>query len=199
MSIVSNYGDSCLEQHNSPDKMLLHITKFKFKGFQMYKTSSFSRIALMLSLLTSGAASAAAATESAPLMDRNKFSIGFGVSSNSVSGPADDETGYQFFAGYELDMINIMEGVDTSVEFGYMDYGYDGRDTDGLWATGVVDGYITDQFRWVGRLGFDFGDDSGLMLGVGAGLALSQELELRAEYVIRDEIDSIQINVLFHL
>jgi hypothetical protein len=133
-----------------------------------------------------------------PLLDKNKFSIGLGVSSNSVSGPVDDEIGYQFFAAYNLTRVNLMDGVDSSVEAGLMDYGFK-RDSTGIWATYVVDGKIGAGFGWLARLGLDLGDDSGLMAGVGAGYEINKKMDIRLEYVIRDEVDSLQFNFLYRL
>ncbi|MCZ6798252.1 MAG: hypothetical protein O7D36_09940 [Gammaproteobacteria bacterium] len=138
------------------------------------------------------------ADESQPLLDKNKFSMGGGISTNSVSGPVSDEIGYQFFGAYNLNQINLMEGVHSSVEFGYMDYGFSG-DSSGIWATYVVDGSLGGKFGWLARLGLDIGDDSGLMLGVGLGYSVNSRMELRGEYVIRDEVDSLQFNILYDL
>ena len=133
-----------------------------------------------------------------PVLDKQKFSIGAGVARNSV-GPF-DETGFQFFAAYDLNKVNLMEGVNTSIEFGYMDYGsFGGGDDGGLWATAVVDGALGEKFGWLARLGFDLGDDSGLMFGAGLGLDLNEKSALRLEYVVRDNVDSIQLNFLYHL
>ena len=154
------------------------------------------------SLLTaySGVASAAASGKK-PLLNKNEFSIGAGVSINSVDVPGfnDDEAGFQFFGAYDLSAINIMDGVDSSIEFGYMDYGFDQGDGDGIWATFVVDGAISGQLGWLARLGLDFGDDSGLMIGAGVSLSLSKKLDTRLEYVVRDDVDSIQLNFLYRL
>lgn len=144
----------------------------------------------------------AAAPSSKPLLNKNKFSIGAGVSINSVDAPPpfdDDETGFQFFGAYDLSAVNLMDGVDTSIEFGYMDYGFDGVDNDGIWATAVVDGTISGQLGWLARLGFDFGDDSGIMLGAGISYSLSKQLDTRLEYVVRDEVDSIQLNFIYSM
>lgn len=132
-----------------------------------------------------------------PLLDKQKFSVGAGISRNSV-GPL-DETGFQFFAGYDLDKVNLIEGAFTSIEIGYMDYGFSAVDTSGLWANVVIDGDIDEKFAWLARAGFDFGDDSGLMFGAGLGLNLNEKAVLRLEYVIRDDIDSIQFNLLYHM
>jgi len=133
-----------------------------------------------------------------PLLDRGKFSIGAGISNNSVSGPIDDELGYQIFGAYDLSMVNLMEGVYSSVEFGVMDYGFS-NDSTGIWGTYVIDGDIGGGFGWLARLGLDIGDDNGLMLGAGAGYEINKQIDIRLEYVVRDEVDSLQFNVLFRL
>lgn len=138
------------------------------------------------------------AQEGKPLLDRSLISIGAGISNNSISGPINDEIGYQFFAAYDLNQINLIDGVKSSVEFGIMDYGFR-RDSTGIWATYVADGIISGQFGWLARAGLDIGDDSGLMFGAGASYAADKTLELRGEYVIRDDINSLQFNILFHL
>ena len=132
-----------------------------------------------------------------PLLSKDKLSIGAGLARNSAASL--DKTGVQFFAAYAIDEVNLMEGVNTSVEFGYMDYGSFGNDSGGLWATGVIDGAISNGFGWLARLGFDLGDDSGLMFGAGGSYDLNGKMELRGEYIIRDEIDSIQVNFIYKL
>ncbi len=155
-----------------------------------------------LAVVTSLIAGPVLAQEEAskPLLDKNMFAIGAGIANNSVSG-ADDETGFQFFAAYDLTQVNLMEGVNTSIEFGYMDYGdFPGPDADGgLWVTGVVDGNLTGQLDWLARLGLDFGDDDGFMFGAGVGYNFNVKNQLRLEYVVRDNIDSLQLNYVHHL
>jgi len=149
-------------------------------------------------------AMAAEKSSSKPLLNKSDVSIGAGIANNTIDLPApfsdQDETGFQFFAGFNLRKVNLMEGVNTSVEAGYMDYGFDtGGNSGGLWATAVVDGTISGTFGWLGRVGFDFGDDDGLMFGAGLSLDLGTKTELRGEYVIRDNIDSLQLNLVYHL
>ncbi len=134
-----------------------------------------------------------------PLLSKDKLSIGAGISANSIDLPSSDKTGFQFFAAYAIDQINLMEGVNTSVELGYMDYGFSGKYSGGLWATGVIDGAISNGFGWLARLGLDLGDDSGLMFGAGVSYDLNKQMELRGEYIIRDDIDSIQVNFVYKL
>ncbi len=132
-----------------------------------------------------------------PLLERSNFSIAAGLSNNSVSGLS-DEVGFQFFGAYDLTQINLMDGVYSSVEFGFMDYGFD-NDSTGIWGTYVVGGHLSSRFGWLARLGFDVGDDNGILLGVGGSFSINQKMETRIEYVIRDEVDSLQFNFLYRL
>ncbi len=138
------------------------------------------------------------AAEGEPLLDKNLFSIGAGISDNSIGRPRDDEIGFQFFAAYDLNQVNLMTGLTSSVEFGFMDFGFS-RDDTGIWASYVVDGTISGRFGWLAQAGFDIGDDSGLLVGAGVKYALDEKIDLRVEYVVRDEVDSLQFNLLFHL
>ncbi len=152
----------------------------------------------MMTLLFAGNVSPVLADQHQPMLDKDKFSVGAGISSNSISGPVSDETGFQFFGAYDLDQVNLMEGVTSSVEFGFMDYGFSG-DSNGIWGAYVIDGKFSGQFGWLARLGYDIGDDNGLMIGAGLGFALSDQLDLRGEYVVRDDIDSLQFNILYRM
>ena len=152
--------------------------------------------ALTFALLSGTCVTPVFADESEPLLDKNLFSIGAGFSNNSVR--SDDEIGFQFFAAYDLNQLNVMEGAGSAVEFGFIDYGFS-RDSSGIWGTYVVDGIISEKLGWLARLGLDIGDDSGLMIGAGVSYASSEKMELRGEYVIRDDVDSLQFNVLYHL
>ena len=154
--------------------------------------------AVVLLSMLSGPLMAAEATKSKPLLNKSKMAVGVGIANNSIG--SNDETGFQFFAAYDLDQVNLMDNVNTSIEFGYMDYGdFAGGNSGGLWVTGVVDGNITGNLDWLGRLGLDLGDDDGFMFGAGVGYNLNKKMQLRGEYVIRDSIDSLQINLYYHL
>ncbi|MCP4876739.1 MAG: porin family protein [Gammaproteobacteria bacterium] len=152
--------------------------------------------ALFFILLSGVGTTPVIAEGSKPLLNKDLFSIGAGVSRNSVRH--DDETGFQFFAAYDLNEVNVMDGVSSSVEFGFMDYGFS-HDSTGIWGNYVVKGLIGEKFGWLARLGLDIGDDSGLMVGAGVSYATSDQVELRGEYVVRDDVDSVQFNFLFHL
>ena len=154
---------------------------------------------MSLMALALGSVHAQNGNTSKPLLDRNELAIGGGISLNSVPGPWSDEVGFQFFAAYDLDRVNLMQGVSSSVELGYMDYGFSGGDSGGLWATAVIDGAIQNNFGWLARLGLDLGDDSGLMFGAGLSLGINNKMNLRGEYVIRDDVDSLQLNLIYRL
>jgi hypothetical protein len=133
--------------------------------------------------------------------NQDNLYAGAGIGLNSVSG-LDDAIGIQIFGGYKLNMVNL-DPIALAVEVGYMDTGdfeaggMNVGSASGLWATAVANYPVSPEVNLLGRLGLDFGDDDGLMLGVGAGFRLSPELQLRGEYVIRDNIDSLQANVVY--
>lgn len=75
----------------------------------------------------------------------------------------------------------------------------------GFWISGVVS-YPVSEFtnaEWakkvdlLGRVGLDFGDDDGLLYGVGAEYSLSEQWAVRGEYVLRSNINSLQANVVY--
>ena len=155
-------------------------------------------ISLIMVLTLGTVLTQAHAQENKPLLERNQFSIGVGISNNEISSPDEDDTGFQFFGAYDLDHVNLMEGVDSSVEFGFIDFGFD-EDDIGIWASYVVDGAISGRVGWLAQAGIDIGDDSGLLVGAGLKFMLDDKSDLRFEYVKRDEVDSLQINFLYHL
>jgi len=150
---------------------------------------------MLLLLLASGAAAA-----EKQLLDTSKVYFGGGISSNDLSG-FDKATGFQFFGGYKLD-YKLGTGA-LGVELGYMDSGefdsaFGSTEAKGIWATAVGAWPVSRNVNIIARLGFDFGDDDGLMLGGGVGYSVAKNLDLRGEYVIRDNIDSLQFNVVYY-
>lgn len=133
--------------------------------------------------------------------DQDNLYVGGGIGINSITG-LDDATGFQVFVGYELDM-NDLDPVKLAVEVGYMNSGdfkwggFNAGSASGLWATAVGSYALSPELSFVGRLGLDFGDDDGLMLGAGVGYAINQQIAVRGEYVIRDNIDSLQANIVY--
>ena len=137
--------------------------------------------------------------------DLRRLFFGGGVSLNSVSG-ADDGTGFQIFGGYNFPRIAPKLYVDA--EAGYMDTGNLDRrvcapgpcnaKANGPWTTGVVRYLVAPNVELIGRAGVDLGDDDGLMVGIGVGFIVNPHLKLRTEFVVRDNVDSFQFNVVVY-
>jgi len=136
----------------------------------------------------------------------SKFYLGGGVSLNDYDF-GDDATGFQIFGGMPIPAN--MGKARLLGEVGYMDAGdvnvptpFGTRKVDGangVWANAVVELPVAKNVDLVGRLGLDFGDDDGLMIGGGVGIPLNKTTDLRFEYVIRDHIDSLQANIAIGL
>jgi hypothetical protein len=131
--------------------------------------------------------------------ETSKLFFGAGLSSNDVSG-SDSATGYQIFGGYGFGEVTPKVFIDAEV--GYMDTGNMTRrggnvKANGLWANGVGRLMLAPSIELIGRLGMDFGDDDGLMAGIGVGFLLTRSLKLRLEFVQRDNVDSVQLNFVF--
>lgn len=154
-----------------------------------------------------GAMSAAAAAAQGGGFDPQQLYFGGGISQNEVAA-SDEGTGYQLFAGYRFG--ELARNIRLDAEAGYLDTGdmevrvgpppFGGaRDVraKGLWATGVVRFILNPQAELLTRAGLDFGDDDGLMVGLGVGFNLSPQVQMRFEYVERDNVDSFQVNFAF--
>lgn len=167
----------------------------------MIKKSGFILVALLQAFNVS------AADDSKSAIDSKKIYFGGGLGLNSLSGiDINDGLGLQFFAGYQLPVE--MTVASLSLEVGYMDSGnmdakrnifgtFSGEaKANGLWANAVFDFPLKDKLSVLARAGLDLGDDDGLMLGGGLGFQLSEKMDVRAEYVIRDHVDSLQFNLV---
>ncbi len=137
-------------------------------------------------------------------IDTGRLLFGAGISQNDVSGADDEGTGFQIFGGYEFGQV--AQNVAVDLEVGYMDsgdikycaFGNCRKDNaTGLWATGVGRLQLNPQFELLARAGLDFGDDDGLMVGVGAGFNVNKQTQLRFELVERDDISSLQLNFVY--
>ena len=69
----------------------------------------------------------------------------------------------------------------------------------GVWSTAVISYPVNGKLSVLGRAGLDFGDDDGFMFGAGMGYQANEKLEMRGEYVVRDNIDSLQFNVVIRM
>ena len=132
----------------------------------------------------------------------NKYYAGAGLTFNSLDN-YDDANGLQVFGGYCLGFIKQNAPVRSALELGFMDSGDFKRDTpprsvsaEGLWFNLVGEYLVDRRVHLLGRLGFDTGDDDGIMAGFGLGFNLSKRAQLRAEYVVLDNINATKINLL---
>ncbi len=134
-------------------------------------------------------------------LNTKQIYFGAGIGFNSVNNNNfynnSNAVGFQVFAGLPL-AVN-MGSADLAVEVGYMDTGnFDrGGSANGLWSTAVVSLPLNNDIKLLGRLGYDFGDDDGAMVGAGVGFPLASKTDMRIEYVVRDHIDSLQANFVF--
>jgi len=135
--------------------------------------------------------------------------IGGGISSNRLDG-FDNATGYQLFAGYNFEYM--LGPVTTSVEAGYMDSGDFDLDlttpgftfsppsdnATGAWLSANFGFPVNESFELLGRIGYDFGNDDGALLGVGVEYQASKKMGIRGEYITRREINSLQVNFVYY-
>jgi opacity protein-like surface antigen len=135
-------------------------------------------------------------------LNTKQIYFGAGVGFNSINNDNNfynnsDAVGFQIFAG--LPLAVDMGKADLAVELGYMDTGnFDrGGSANGLWSTAVVSLPLNNDLKLLGRLGYDFGDDDGVMVGAGIGFGVASKIDMRIEYVVRDHIDSLQANLVF--
>lgn len=140
---------------------------------------------------------------------KKKFYAGGGLLLNSVSG-YDSSAGFQMMAGYCLNLKLGDPRVKASAELGYMNSGdferthQRGNGTiatqsvsyDGLWLSAVGEYKFTPRYHMLGRLGLDAGDDNGILVGAGAAMNLTSFAQVRGEYIIRDNVSSVQINFI---
>lgn len=135
-------------------------------------------------------------------LDTKQIYFGGGPGFNDASF-GDAAVGFQVFAGLPLPVK--IDGVSLSVEVGYMDSGNFYRNVplgtisakaNGIWGTAVASVPLQNDLSLIGRLGLDIGDDDGIMIGAGIGLSMSEKMEIRFEYVIRDTINSLQANLV---
>lgn len=128
------------------------------------------------------------------------YSVGGGISHNSVSGGG-SAFGWQIQGGY--DFGPVLGDARVLAEVGFMNTGSfgsgpGGGSASGLWASGLAALPLVDYWSLLGRVGMDFGDDDGLLVGVGAEYRAMPDLDLRGEFVTRNNIDSLQFNVIYN-
>lgn len=158
-----------------------------------------------------GILTCATGTVSAHCM-HNKYYVGAGMGINSTQGFG-ETAGYQVFGGYCLDFNFKSPRSRTSVEVGYMNSGDFQKDEDifannpnrssivevnksysSAWLAGLAEYKFDNKMHIMGRVGFDAGDQTGILFGGGAGYNVTKYAQIRAEYVLHNEVDSFQLN-----
>ena len=158
--------------------------------------------------MLASAGSPAIAEESKTItINASNFYIGGGLGFNTLAGGSG--RGFQLLGGYEFD-FTLNGDILTSIELGYMDSGNFSANTyspdgsfktsnkaTGFWLSVVETVPVSKNIDALVRLGFDFGDDNGLMVGAGGAYNFNRHFALRSEYVVRDAVNSFQFNLLY--
>jgi len=162
---------------------------------------------VLFTLLMFISSSAVAAQGSSITMQTSSFYLGGGLGFNSHRGGR--STGFQILGGYEF-AAKLNGDISTAVELGYMDSGtFETKDlpggatssstqkAKGVWLNVVETFPIGKKVEGLVRLGLDFGDDDGLMVGTGIAYNFNRHWSMRSEYVVREAINSFQFNLLY--
>ena len=136
------------------------------------------------------------------VIDAKRIYVGGGLGFNSLPGYG-SARGFQFIGGYDFD-FKLNEDISSALEIGYMASGdfdqYNGlnsnNDASGLWAAMVESVPVSSKTDMLVRLGYDFGDDDGFLLGTGMQYKFDTKLAFRMEYVARQNVNSLQANVV---
>jgi len=155
------------------------------------------KIILMLVLM-----SVAASVNAEGVLNAKRVYVGGGLGFNSLPGYG-SARGFQFIGGYEF-AAKLNEDITSALEIGYMDSGnfdqYKGTNSNdnvkGLWVSMVESVPLSSKTDMLARLGYDFGDDNGFLLCTGLQYKFNTKLAFRMEYVARQNVNSLQANVL---
>lgn len=133
----------------------------------------------------------------------DQFYAGGGIGFNSLPA-AGGARGFQLFGGYEFE-TKANDDITSAIELGYMDSGnFDQLSSStkvdaakGGWLAYLGSVPLTSKTDVLARVGFDFGDDDGVLLGTGMQYKFTTKVAMRMEYVARQNVNSLQANVLF--
>ncbi|VAW53505.1 hypothetical protein MNBD_GAMMA06-729 [hydrothermal vent metagenome] len=155
------------------------------------------KIIFMLTLM-----SLVSAANAEGVVDAKRIYVGGGFGFNNLPG-AGSARGFQFFGGYNFE-FKMNDDISTALEIGYMDSGdfdtFNGgsiSSATGVWASAVESVPLSNKTDMLVRLGYDFGDDDGLLLGAGMQYKFTTKVSMRMEYVARESINGLQANILF--
>ena len=150
---------------------------------------------------------AIAAQGSSITLQTSSFYLGGGFGFNAAGGARSN--GFQIFGGYEF-AGKLNGDISNAIELGYMDTdnfetktlpegtsSTSRAEAKGVWLNYVGSYPIGNRVEGLWRIGFDFGDDDGLMAGAGMGYNFNRHWSLRSEYVVREAVNSFQFNLLY--
>ena len=162
---------------------------------------------VLFSLLMFISSAAVSAQGGSITLQASSFYLGGGLGFNSHAGGR--SVGYQLLGGYRF-AGRLNGDISTALELGYMDTdNFEGKNLNtgatstsnqqakGMWLNVVETFPIGNKVEGLWRLGLDFGDDDGIMVGAGMAYNFNRHWELRSEYVIREAVDSFQFNLLY--
>ena len=135
-------------------------------------------------------------------IDAKRLYVGGGLGFNSSPGVG-SARGFQFFGGYTFN-FKLNDDISSALELGYTDSGkFDQINTSfktnaatGAWLSMLESVPLSNKTDMLVRLGYDFGDDDGLILGTGLQYNFDTKVAMRMEYVAREHINGLQANVL---
>ncbi len=136
------------------------------------------------------------------VVNAKRIYVGGGLGFNSLPGYG-SARGFQFIGGYDFE-FKLNEDISSALEIGYMSSGdfdqYKGfssnENVKGLWAAMLESVPLSSKTDMLVRLGYDFGDDDGFLMGTGMQYKFDTKLSFRMEYVARQNVNSLQANVL---
>ncbi len=169
----------------------------------------------MIAALTAFSGFAVASDDNNNLFEQHKNNIYVGAGMGSYSlGSFDDSFSYQLVAGYNLDYkLKDYNEISFAVEAGYAQadwektvsgYVYTTRysykvstEMSSFWGALVANYPINDKFTTGVSLGYDLGDDDGLMYGINGTYKVHPLFDVRADYLIRQNVNALTANVIY--
>ena len=131
--------------------------------------------------------------------NKKNFYTGGGVTYNTFeSGNA---FGSQWFAGYDIsEYFLLVPRVGLAAEAGYSNIVKSAstiRRYEGVWSDMSLNYKYNSRIKYINRLGVDFGNANGVMMGLGLEYAIDRNIKVRSELVMRGVYKSYQVNALY--
>lgn len=131
-------------------------------------------------------------------INREAVYFGGGFGSAQLNNEEDTNTQWQLFSGYRWRNAGLVSWPDASVALELGIQMVNNASQDGLWFTPVLNLPLTRSVDLLARGGVEIGDESGLLIGIGAAHKIERHMAVRVEYVIRQEMRALQLNLVYH-